>query len=145
MALRFVDIKDFSCLNSKGRIDLEEAVGDVFMYRTLTYSKLLRCLPHCCICCDDIICDFNRALFDIILQKKPLKDTVFTMYARGLFFIPLYYFNNSSNRFLRSSSLHFFQIYLCKNLSDSEAHYRFLLLYFLFLLQKLLLKLLLPA
>ena len=41
------------------------------MYRTLTDSKFLRCLPHCRIVFNDIIRYIYRSFFDIILQGFP--------------------------------------------------------------------------
>ena len=41
-----------------------------YMYRALTHPKLLRRLPHRGLVLDDIICDLNRPLLNIILQEK---------------------------------------------------------------------------
>lgn len=54
----------------------------IYMYRTLAYPKFFRRLSDRCIRGNDIICDLDRTLFDIIFQIKPLEDTVFTMYAK---------------------------------------------------------------
>ena len=41
----------------------------IYMYRTLTNPKLLRCLPHCRIIFYYISCDLNGPLLDIIFHK----------------------------------------------------------------------------
>ena len=41
------------------------------MYRALAHSKFFRSLPDSCFIFDNIICDFHRPLFNIILQKNP--------------------------------------------------------------------------
>ena len=46
MPLRFIGVKHLACLLGKGRVDLEEPLGDILMYRALTYPELLRRLPH---------------------------------------------------------------------------------------------------
>ena len=81
MPLRFIGVKHLACLLGKGRIDLEEPFGDIFMYRTLTNPKLLRCLPHGSIIFYYIICNFYCSLLNIIFQKNPPANILFTMYA----------------------------------------------------------------
>ena len=46
MPLGLVRVQHLAGLAGKGRVDLEKAVGDVLMHRTLTDTKLLRSLPH---------------------------------------------------------------------------------------------------
>ena len=45
------------------------------MYRTLTYPKLLRRLPHRGIVLNNIIGNVHRTLFDIIFQKETPQNT----------------------------------------------------------------------
>ena len=52
-----------------------------YMYRTLTDPKLLRCLPHGSIIFYYIICNFYCSLLNIIFQKNPPANILFTMYA----------------------------------------------------------------
>ena len=70
MALRFIHVQHLAGLRRQGRIDLQKTVGDVLMYRALTHPKLLRRLPHRGLVLNDIICDLNRPLLNIILQEK---------------------------------------------------------------------------
>lgn len=43
----------------------------IYMYRTLTNPKLLRCLPHCRIIFYYISCDLNGPLLNIIFHGNP--------------------------------------------------------------------------
>ena len=54
-----------------------------YMYRTLTDPKLLRCLPHRRAVFYNIICNLHGSLLNIIFQKNPPANIVFTMYAGG--------------------------------------------------------------
>lgn len=81
VALRFVGVKNLSGFTGKGWVNLEEPFGDIFMYRTLTNPKLLRCLPHGSIIFYYIICNFYCSLLNIIFQKNPPANILFTMYA----------------------------------------------------------------
>lgn len=58
------------------------------MYRTLTDSKLLGRLPHRSVILYDIISDFHGSLLNIIFQKNPPANIVFTMYAENPSLIP---------------------------------------------------------
>lgn len=71
MSFGFVHIKHLPGLSCKARIDMQKAVCYILMYRTLTDSKFLRCLPHCRIVFNDIIRYIYRSFFDIILQGFP--------------------------------------------------------------------------
>ena len=55
-----------------------------YMYRTLTDPELLRSLPHSRIILYYIYGNFHSPLLNIILQKTPPANIVFTMYAGGL-------------------------------------------------------------
>ena len=60
------------------------------MYRTLAYPKFLRCLSDRCIRGNDIICDFNRTLFDIIFQiKSPRRHCFYNVCERNLMYVCL--------------------------------------------------------
>lgn len=76
------------------------------MYRTFTDSKLLCCLAHRCIMFYNIICNLDGSLLDIIFQKNPPANTIFTMYAGEiLHMLPI--FSSSTNFF------HFFSFSTC--------------------------------
>ena len=53
------------------------------MYRTLADPELLRCLPHRRAVFYNIICNLHGPLLNIIFQKNPPANIVFTMYAGG--------------------------------------------------------------
>ena len=53
------------------------------MYRTLTDPKLLRCLSYRRTIFYDIIRNLHGSFLDIIFQKNPPANIVFTMYAGG--------------------------------------------------------------
>lgn len=84
MTFRLVRVQHLAGLAGKGRVDQEKAVGDVLMHRTLTDSKLFRSLPHSRIILYYIYGNFHSPLLNIILQKTPPANIVFTMYAGGL-------------------------------------------------------------
>ena len=71
VTLRFVNIQNHSCLYSKGRTDLSEAFGDVFMYRRLTNPILFCRLTHRCIVVYDISCNFHCPFLDITFHSNP--------------------------------------------------------------------------
>ena len=52
-----------------------------YMYRTLTDPKLFRCLPHRRIVLYNIIRNLHGSFLNIIFQKNPPANIVFTMYA----------------------------------------------------------------
>ena len=54
------------------------------MYRTLAHSEFLRSLPDSCFIFDNIICDFHRPLFNIILHRKPLHSLFFYNLCRDV-------------------------------------------------------------
>lgn len=81
MALRLICIKHPSGCQSQRWVDLNEPLCHIFMYCTLTNPKLLRSLPHSCIILYNIACDFHGSLFDILFQKAPPANVIFTMYA----------------------------------------------------------------
>ena len=90
MALRFIHIQHFACFSRQGRVDLEEPLGDIFMYRTLADPKLLRRLPHSRIILYYIISNFYGSLLYILFQKNPPTNIVFTMYAGVFEVMPAY-------------------------------------------------------
>ena len=81
VTLRFVCIKHLSGFTGKGRVNLEEPFGNVFMYRTLTDPKLLRRLPHSRVIFYNIISNLHGSFLNIIFQKNPPAYILFTMYA----------------------------------------------------------------
>lgn len=81
MPLRFIGIKHFTGFPGQGRIDLEEPFGDVLMYRTLADAELLCRLPHGRIILYNIFSNLDGSLLNIIFQKNPPANIVFTMYA----------------------------------------------------------------
>ena len=81
--LGLVRVQHLAGLPGQGRVNLEEPFGDVLMYRTLTDPKLLRCLPHRRAVFYNIICNLHGSLLNIIFQKNPPANIVFTMYAGG--------------------------------------------------------------
>ncbi len=83
MPLRFIHIQHLPRFPGQGGIDLEEPFGNILMYRTLTDPKLLRCLPHRRAVFYNIICNLHGSLLNIIFQKNPPANIVFTMYAGG--------------------------------------------------------------
>lgn len=83
MPLRLIHVQHLPCLPGKRRVNLEEPLGNILMYRTLTDPKLLRCLPHRRAVFYNIICNLHGSLLNIIFQKNPPANIVFTMYAGG--------------------------------------------------------------
>ena len=81
MALRLIHIQHLARLPRQGGVDLEEPLGDIFMYRTLADSKLLRRLPHSRVILYDIISNLHGSFLNVIFQKNPPANIVFTMYA----------------------------------------------------------------
>ena len=90
MALRLIRIQHLAGLAGKGRVDLEKAVGNVLVHRTLTDPKLLRSLPHSRIILYNIYGNLHGPLLNIILQKTPPANIVFTMYAGKKEVMPTY-------------------------------------------------------
>ena len=83
VALRFVGVKNLSGFTGKGWVNLEEPFGNIFMYRTLTDTELFRCLPHRRTVLYNIIRNLHGSFLNIIFQKNPPANIVFTMYAGG--------------------------------------------------------------
>lgn len=81
MPLRFIGVKHLACLLGKGGIDLEEPFGDILMYRALTDPELLRRLPHSRVILYNIISNLHGSFLNIIFQKNPPANIIFTMYA----------------------------------------------------------------
>ncbi len=79
--LRLIHIQHLTCFPGQGWINLKEPFGDILMYRTLTDPKLLRCLPHRRAIFYDIIRNLHGSFLNIIFQKNPPANIVFTMYA----------------------------------------------------------------
>ena len=82
MALLFVDIQYLSDLPGQCGVDLYHPVGTVLMYRTLAHPKSSGCLPYSRLIFNDIMCNFNRPFFNVILQVRPPK-TLFLQCMRG--------------------------------------------------------------
>ncbi len=51
------------------------------MYRTLADPEFLRSLPHSRVILYNIISNLHGSLFNVIFQKNPPANVVFTMYA----------------------------------------------------------------
>ena len=83
MPLRFIHIQHLPRFPGQGGIDLEEPLSDILMYRTLTDPKLLRCLSYRRTIFYDIIRNLHGSFLNIIFQKNPPANIVFTMYAGG--------------------------------------------------------------
>ena len=81
MPLRLIHIQDFARFSRQGGVDLEEPFRDVFMYRTLTDPEPLRRLPHSRVILYDIISNLHGSFLNVIFQKNPPANIVFTMYA----------------------------------------------------------------
>ena len=90
VALRFVGVKHLACFPGQGWVDLEEPLGDILMYRTLTDPKLLRRLPHSRVIFNYIYSNLHGSLLNIIFQKNPPANIVFTMYAGKKEVMPTY-------------------------------------------------------
>ena len=90
MPLRFIGVKHLACLLGKGRVDLEEPLGDILMYRALTYPELLRRLPHSRVILNYIISNLHGSFLNVIFQKNPPANIVFTMYAGEKEVMPVY-------------------------------------------------------
>ena len=88
MPLRLVHIQDFARLSRQGGVDLEEPLGNILMYRTLTDPKLLRRLPHSRVILYNIISNLHGSFLNVIFQKNPPANILFTMYA-GVFEVML--------------------------------------------------------
>ena len=89
VALGFIHVQNLAGFTGKGGIDLEEPLGDIFMYRTLTDPKLLRRLPHSRVILNYIISNLHGSFLNVIFQKNPPANIVFTMYAEGFKVMPL--------------------------------------------------------
>ena len=85
VAFLLVHVKDFTDALRQSRVDLLQAVGAVFMYRTLTNPKLLRGLTHSGFMFDDIICDFYCPLLNVIFHKNNPCINCFLQSMRGDF------------------------------------------------------------
>ena len=90
MALGLIHIQNFPRFPRQGRIDLEEPLGDILMYRTLTDPKLLRRLPHSRVILNYIISNLHGSFLNVIFQKNPPANIVFTMYAGEKEVMPVY-------------------------------------------------------
>ena len=71
MPFGLIYVQNLPGLSRETGINMQQAFCNILMYRTLTDSKFLRCLPHCRIVFYDIIRNVYRAFFDIILQGFP--------------------------------------------------------------------------
>lgn len=81
MPLRLIHIQDFARFSRQGGVDLEEPFGDILMYRALTDPELLRRLPHSRVILYNIISNLHGSFLNIIFQKNPPANIIFTMYA----------------------------------------------------------------
>ena len=71
MAFCLVDVQNHPRLRREGGIDVDETVGDVFMYRTLADSKLFRRLPHRRVFINNIVRYLDRPFFNIFFHGVP--------------------------------------------------------------------------
>ena len=55
----------------------------IYMYRALTDPELLRRLPHSRVILYNIISNLHGSFLNIIFQKNPPANIIFTMYAGG--------------------------------------------------------------
>lgn len=99
VTLRLVCVEDFAGLAGKGGVDLEEAFGDVLMYRTLADPKLLRRLPHSRVILYNIISNLHGSFLNIIFQKNPPANILFTMYAENRKVMPCLAISNPNQLF----------------------------------------------
>ena len=91
VAFLLVHIKNFTDALRQGWVDLLQAVGAVFMYRTLTNPKFLRSLTHSGFMFDDIICDFYCPLINLIFNKINPGINFFLKYIKGIFDVCLHF------------------------------------------------------
>lgn len=82
--LGLIRVQHLAGLGGKGWIDLDEPVGDIFMYCTLTDSEFLCCLPYCSVMIDDIISDVHSSFLNIISQRKTPLQTLFLQCMQGM-------------------------------------------------------------
>ena len=71
MPLGLIYVQNLPGLSRETGINMQQTFCHILMYRTLTDSKFLRCLPHCRVVFDNIIRYIYCSLFDIILQGFP--------------------------------------------------------------------------
>ena len=81
MALRLIHIQHLTRLPRQGGVDLKKSFGDILMYRTLTDPEPFRRLPHSRVILYDIISNLHGSFLNVIFQKNPPANIVFTMYA----------------------------------------------------------------
>ena len=70
MPFRFINVQYYTGTGSQGGIDLEETFRNILMYRRFRHPKFLRRLPYRGFLFNNIICNFNSTLFNIIFQGK---------------------------------------------------------------------------
>lgn len=70
VALGFVQIQYLPCFHRQCGIDLHETLCHVLMYRAFAHPESLGCLSDGRVAVDDIVCDADGTLFDIILQRN---------------------------------------------------------------------------
>lgn len=90
MPLRLIHVQYLPRFPGKGWVDLKKSFGDILMYRTLTDPKLFRSLPHSRVILYNIISNLHGSFLNIIFQKNPPANIVFTMYAGVFEVIPTY-------------------------------------------------------
>ena len=75
----------FRSTSHKGLSTLSQTITFLFcynhMYRTLTDPKLLRRLPHSRVILYNIISNLHGSFLNVIFQKNPPANILFTMYA----------------------------------------------------------------
>ena len=88
VAFRFVDVQHHPGAGGQRRIDMFQAVGDVFMHCTLADPKFLCRLPDCGVAVYNVVGNGNRPLFDIFFHGKP-PEILFLhpIHSRGILYI----------------------------------------------------------
>ena len=99
MALGLVHVQNLAGFPRQGGVDLEEPFGDIFMYRTLTDPKLLRRLPHSRVILNYIISNLHGSFLNVIFQKNPPANILFTMYAENRKVMPCLAISNPNQLF----------------------------------------------
>ena len=82
VALGFVHVEHLARFFCQRMIEGRQTLCDVFMYRTLAHSERLGRLAHGGVLLDNVVCDANCPLLDILFQSLPLKS-LFLQCMRG--------------------------------------------------------------
>lgn len=99
MPLRLIHVQYLPRFPGKGWVDLKKSFGDIFMYRTLADPKLLRRLPHSRVILYNIISNLHGSFLNVIFQKNPPANILFTMYAENRKVMPCLAISNPNQLF----------------------------------------------